>query len=99
MIRANMVPIARAIQQEAYDWLEANHPEYLTAIEEAITQGANPDQIKRFVITHAGDSRTDLAQRMWLAAINVSRIHTEDRAQVDWGRLERDRGGRPTTSD
>jgi hypothetical protein len=74
--------LARAAELDAYNWLEAHHPDYLNAVEQAVSLGAQPDRIRRFMIAYAGDHRAEMAKRLELAASHVKYLQ-EDNPSTD----------------
>ena len=56
-----MVELQRALDTESYEWLSANHPTLLKALECEVVAGRTPEQIKRFVLRQTG--RFEIALR------------------------------------
>lgn len=73
-VKAKFLPLAMANQSEAYSWLEMHAPDYLTALEQAVEQGATPEEVYRFMLTDAGIHRQEIAKRLQLAAGHVLRL-------------------------
>lgn len=61
-----MQALERALDQESLTWLLTQHPNIAEAIENAVCNGATPEDIKRAVIRHT--QRDDLARRCEQAA-------------------------------
>ncbi len=64
-----MPALTRALDQESYEWLSANQPDILRALEVEIRNGNTPYQAKMLVLQHSG--REELAQRIEQAARHI----------------------------
>ena len=60
-----------ALERGSYEWLEANHPDILHAIERDIAKGATPELLYRAAINETGTDR-QIALRIRQAARHVA---------------------------
>jgi hypothetical protein len=58
--------LKRANAQESYEWLSGTSSVHLEAVQEAISEGATPDEVYRFML--ADTQRPEIAHRCRLAA-------------------------------
>jgi hypothetical protein len=66
-------PILTSLDKESYEWLEAQNPDLLTEIENAVAGGAKPDAVYRLVLQYLGADRQALAIRIRQAANFIKR--------------------------
>lgn len=66
-----MTRLGAVLDQESYEWLAANHPGILEAIEAEVAAGSTSDQIRLFVVRQTG--RIEIAQRCEMAARHIGR--------------------------
>ena len=64
--RLDLPVIGRALDEISWDWISDNHPYLAEAIQAETQHGANPNQIRRFVMQQT--QRTELALRCQQAA-------------------------------
>ena len=64
-----MPGLQQALDAESYEWLAANSPIILQAVEREVTGGRTPDQIRLFVLLHTG--RMEIAMRCEQVARHV----------------------------
>ncbi len=64
-----MPALQRALDQESYEWMSANQPDILRALEVEIGNGNTPYQARMLVLQHSG--REDLAARIEQAARHI----------------------------
>ena len=64
-----MPALQRALDQESYEWMSANQPDILRALEIEIGNGHTPYQARMLVLQHSG--REDLAARIEQAARHI----------------------------
>lgn len=67
-------PIQVALDQESFEYLNDTFPDLLLAIEQEVTAGMSPDQVKRMVYQHSGPDRLALAYRAQQAARHIARM-------------------------
>ncbi len=72
-----MDPLMAVIDQDGYEYLSVQHPDYLLAIEKELKAGSSPDEIRRKVMRLAGSDRLALAKRCEQAARYVARMTGE----------------------
>ena len=77
MANSRRSPILEALDSESYDFLEANYPDLLAAIEIEVSEGAKPDEIYKIVNRHVGPDRWALTMRIRQAANHISRMYRE----------------------
>jgi len=65
-LRLDLPAIAQALDSISWDWVSDNHPLLAEAIQTEIGRGANPDQVRRYVMQHT--QRQELAMRCEQAA-------------------------------
>lgn len=63
------VDLQKALDAESYEWLAANVPDVLAALEVEIGKGRTPEQVHLFVLGEY--ARPELAQRLRQAARHV----------------------------
>lgn len=61
-----MQELERALEAESLEWMQAQHPEIVDAIQAALTEGAKPADIRWRVMRHT--SRPEIAKRCELVA-------------------------------
>ena len=66
-----MPALQAALDKESFEWLEINYPNLLAALEAEIGNGAEPDQVYRYVLAYFG--REEIARRLQQAARNMQR--------------------------
>ena len=64
--RLRLPVIGRALDEISWDWISDNHPLLAEAIQTETQHGADPDQIRRYVMQQT--QRTELALRCQQAA-------------------------------
>ena len=64
-----MPDLQRALDRESYEWLAANLPDVLTALEAELARGAKPYDAKLMVLRDYG--REELAKRIEQAARHI----------------------------
>ncbi len=74
MPKQTVNPLLEAVDMDAYQWLTAQSPYYLTAIERSIQDGMTPDEIGRMVSVNVGPDRQQLALRCLQAARYIQRM-------------------------
>jgi hypothetical protein len=57
-----------AIAEDAYEWMMANSPRLLFAIQHELQRGKNPDQVRMVVSNSVGPERQSVALRCYQAA-------------------------------
>jgi hypothetical protein len=68
-----MNQLAAVLDEESYNWLDANYPDVCVAVEAEVKAKRTPEEIRRFVMRHTG--RFEFAVRCQAAArFLVSRI-------------------------
>jgi len=70
-------PIVAALDAESHDWLAAQAPDLLGAVEAEMNRGADPDSIYRMVSQHVGAERQALAIRVRQAANHIQRTRRD----------------------
>lgn len=65
-----MPRLGAELDKESYQWLAANHPDILAAVEAEVSAGAKPADLRFFVLRQTG--RVEIAQRVEAAARHVS---------------------------
>lgn len=58
----DMPALQRALDQESYEWMSANVPDILRALETEIANGHTPYEARMLVVQHSG--REELAARV-----------------------------------
>jgi hypothetical protein len=66
--------LARELDAESYRWLADTHPSIAEAVEQAISKGASPEAIRRFVLERVGSDRHLLATRCESAARHMATV-------------------------
>lgn len=66
--------LARELDAESYRWLSDAHPGICEAVEDAITKGATPESVRRFVLERVGSERHLLATRIESACRYLSQV-------------------------
>jgi len=64
-----MPGLQQALDSESYEWLAANSPVILQAVEREVAGGRTPEQIRLFVLLHTG--RMEIAMRCEQVARHV----------------------------
>lgn len=67
-INVDMPDIARAINEDSWEWLQDNHPALAKALAAEVGRGRTPAQIERFVLDNVGPHRSALSDRCRQAA-------------------------------
>ena len=67
-------PLMTVIDRDGYEYLEVQHPDYLTAVQQELQAGSSPDEIRRKVLRLAGPDRLALAMRCAQAARHMARM-------------------------
>lgn len=65
---SNFQPLEQAIDEDAYEYLSQHAPSYIKAIDNAVTNGATPEQIRWYVQVRVGSDRLSMALRCEQAA-------------------------------
>lgn len=63
-----MTKLGSALDKQSYYWLLEADEDIAAAIEAEVQAGASPDEIRRFILSHAGSDRHGLAARAQSAA-------------------------------
>jgi hypothetical protein len=71
MTTLEMPRLGAILDRESYEWLAAQHPDILGAIEAEVAAGRTAEQIRLFVVRQTG--RLEIAQRCEMAARWVER--------------------------
>lgn len=66
------VTLEEAINEDAYEWLARTSPRMLEAIQNELSRGRSPLEIRRLVSMHVGPDRAGLALRCYQAAIYIA---------------------------
>jgi hypothetical protein len=69
MKQMDMPRLGQVLDKSSYEWLAANHPDILEAVEAEVAAGKTPDQIRLFVVLRTG--RVEIAQRCEQAARHI----------------------------
>ena len=69
--QVDLEPVGRVLDMIDWRWLEDNFPELAEVIQDAVNEGVEPDELRRYVMQRNG--RFDFANRChqaarWLAA-------------------------------
>ena len=64
--RGSFDGMAQALDWISWEWIETNHPALAGELEKAVSDGAQPADVRRFVMSHTG--RYELALRVEQAA-------------------------------
>lgn len=67
-----MPELQRALDQESYEWLAANAPAILEALEAEVLKGRTPEQVHLYVLGEY--ARPELAQRLRQAARHIQSV-------------------------
>lgn len=60
--------LGAALDRQSYEWLLEADEDIANAIAAEVKSGASPDEIRRFILSHAGSDRHGLASRAMSAA-------------------------------
>lgn len=69
--------LGTALDLDNWKWLQDERGDIADALEAEVTAGADPDELRRFILDHIGQERTALAARCMSAARHLaSRVRT-----------------------
>lgn len=68
--KSTMARLGAELDKESYEWLASNHPDILEAVEVEVSAGANPADLRLFVIRVTG--RPEIAQRIEATARHIT---------------------------
>jgi hypothetical protein len=64
--------LGKALDRQAWLWLQDADEDIAAALEAEVTAGADPASIRRFIVAHVGVSRVGMADRCEAAARHLA---------------------------
>jgi hypothetical protein len=75
-----MPRLGAELDRESYQWLAANHPDILAAVEAEVSTGAKPTDLRFYVLRLTG--RPEIAQRIEAAARHIANSEQSEKAEA-----------------
>lgn len=60
--------LGAAFDRRNWQWLQDNYEDIADGLKEEVSDGASPDEVKRFILSHVGSERTGMADRCMSAS-------------------------------